>query len=114
MKKLIAWLTKGSKIVKILKYVYAALVAANSAVSGVEHGLDIGGKELPHFLQKVGKYLSICVDVLEKILSWFGVDAYDCRAIANSQMEPEEIEKKIRNVLDEEDADSKQTMLTFQ
>lgn len=114
MKKLIAWLTKGSRIVKILKYVYGALVAANSSLSGIEHGLDVAGKDTPSGISKTEKYLTICIDVIEKILSWFGIDSFECRDIANSQLEPEEVSNKINEVLEEDTSDSRQTTLTFQ
>ena len=113
MKKLIAWLAKGSKIVKILKYIYAALVAANSAVSGIEHGLDVAEKETPKDLQKTSKYLTTCMYALEKILSWFGLDTYLYRDIAQQNLTPEEISARIAEVIDD-DSSSETTMVTLQ
>lgn len=113
MKKLFAWLAKGSRIVKILKYVYGALIAANSSLSGIEHGLDISGKESPKGLQKVSKYIIICVNALEKILSWFGIDTFECRSIANETLEPDELNARISRLIDENDEDAN-TAITFQ
>ena len=113
MKKLIAWLAKGSRIVKILRYVYGALVAVNSSLSGIEHGLDISGKESPSGFQKACKYVVVCVEALEKILSWFGIDTFECRSIANEQLDPEELSKRIAALSDDKNEDPN-TAITFQ
>ena len=112
MKKLIAWLAKGSKITKLLEKIYGALVVSYSTLDGLENGLGYVNKDIPEKMQKASGYLSLCIGALEKILGWFGIDKFERASIANQDMDIEKLSKEFDELLDEGGNDK--TALTFE
>lgn len=79
MKKLLTWLSKGSKIIKVFTYIYSGLVVAKSAISSALAALkevkpDLDSK-IVDILQQVVDYMDVAIDAIEKVLDWFGIDA---------------------------------------
>jgi len=86
MKKLITWLSKGSKVVKVLKYIYRALIIANRTVEGGQHGAEEA--EVPEkYIEKISttqKYLEVAIEYLGIILGWFGVSETEKGALSGN------------------------------
>ena len=84
MKKLIAWMSKGSKIVKILKYIYKALIIANNTVSGSESGAEEAGlsNNITEKISTTKKYLEVALEYLGVIMNWLGISEIEREAIA--------------------------------
>lgn len=76
MKKIIAFLTKGSKIRNILIYVYRGLVVGKAAfVAGFE-ALKVERPEDKAYakLENIPEYLDAAAKAVKTILGWIGVD----------------------------------------
>lgn len=84
MKKLIAWLSKGSKITKILKYVYKALIIANNTAAGSESGAEQAGvsDKVTEKISSVKKYLEVAIEYLGVVMGWLGISEIEREAIA--------------------------------
>lgn len=84
MKKLIAWLSKGSKITKILKYIYKALIIANGVVGGGAQGAEEAGisQDVTEKISTTKKYIEVAIEYLGVILGWLGVSSTERDAIA--------------------------------
>lgn len=79
MKKIIAFLTKGSKIRNILIYVYRGLVVGKAAfVAGFE-ALKVERPEDKAYakLENIPEYLDAAAKAVKTILGWIGVDERD-------------------------------------
>ena len=113
MKKIIAWMTRGSKIVKVIEKIYKALVFSYSTLDGIETGFVTIDKEVPEKLEETNKYLSLCISALEKILEWFGISRFERASIANQNMNIETFKQELNALLDEDSTESK-TALTFE
>jgi len=96
MKKLIAWLSKGSKILKILKRVYRALIIADGVIGGTADGLNEAevNNKISDKMNSTHSYLSVALKWIGTILDWFGVSAIEREAIAREALTetPEEID----------------------
>jgi len=104
MKKLIAWLTKGSKVVKILKKIYKALLIADSTISAGQAVMNenniVSDKITPEKISLAKKYVSLTIKYLGIVLSWFGVSAEERAAVENAEVQsPEDIEAEIERDL---------------
>lgn len=84
MKKLIAWLSKGSKITKILKYIYKALIIANNTVDGGESGAAEAGvsDKITEKISTVKKYIEVALEYLGVVMGWLGISDIEREAIA--------------------------------
>lgn len=87
MKKLIAWMSKGSKIVKILKYIYKALIIASNTVSGSESGVEQAGisDKVTEKISSAKKYLEVAIEYLGVVMKWLGVSEIEREAIAREK-----------------------------
>lgn len=76
MKKIIAFLTKGSKIRNILIYVYRGLVVADAAFQAGFAALKIERPEDKVYakLEGIPEYLETAAKAVRTILEWMGVD----------------------------------------
>lgn len=79
MTKLIAWLTKGTKIVRILTYIYRGLAVGSASLEAAilklkEIQPDLGEKWFD-LLLSILEYMKIALEAVEKVLVWLGVDA---------------------------------------
>lgn len=91
MKKLIAWLSKGTKIVKILKQIYKALTIASSAVTTGETVAEQTGvvnQETVDKISGIKEYIDLALEYLGKIMGWLGITAEERAAIAKSAEKP--------------------------
>jgi len=89
MKKLIAWLTKSSKIVRILTYVYRGLVVAQAAYRPAIEKLkelqpDLGVYDI---LDQIGDYIDVATKAVKTILDWLGADTDEIKAKAIEEAE---------------------------
>lgn len=75
MKKLIAFLTKNSKIRKILIYVYRGLVVAKAAFVAGFDALKVERPEDKAYakLENIPEYLETAAKAVKTILMWLGV-----------------------------------------
>ena len=107
MKKLITWLSKGTKIIKILTYLYTGLVVAKSAIASaletlteVKPDLD---QKVVEILQQVVEYVGVAADAIKKVLEWFGVDtkAIDVKASNKDELSAQlkEESQKLKELL---------------
>ena len=113
MKKLVAWLMKGTRIVKILKYIYKTVVIVNNSLIGISTGLAQADKTVPTKLEDTCKYLNICANALARVLSWLGFSgASERAAFVNEPMTTEILEKELNELLEE--GDKVESSLTFQ
>ena len=87
MKKLITWLTKGTKIVKILKQIYKALTIASSAVGTGETVAEQTGvvnQEAAEKISGIKEYIDLALEYLGDIMGWLGVSSEERALIARS------------------------------
>ena len=85
MKKIIAFLTKGSKIRNILIYVYRGLVVGKAAfVAGFE-ALKVERPEDKAYakLENIPEYLDAAAKAVKTILGWIGVDERDIQELVD-------------------------------
>lgn len=78
MKKLLTWLSKGSKVIKILTYLYSGLSVVKAAVSAglaqfKEDKPDVDESKYKFMLQAL-EYVGLAISALDTLLDWFGVD----------------------------------------
>lgn len=76
MKKIIAWFTKGTKIVRILTYIYKGLIIASAGFDAAVEKFKKQFEDASFIptLDTISEYMAVAIDALEKILEWFGVD----------------------------------------
>lgn len=101
MKKLITWLTKGSKVSRILKYIYKALIIAKSTVNGAADGTaeaEISDK-IVEKISTAGRYIDVATKYLAIIMSWFGISAEERDVLASEALSPEEIERNCNEII---------------
>ena len=85
MKKLIAFLTKGSKIRNILIYVYRGLVVGKAAfVAGLE-ALKVERPDDKAYakLENIPEYLDVAAKSIKTILTWIGVGEVDIQELVD-------------------------------
>ena len=85
MKKIIAFLTKGSKIRNILIYVYRGLVVGKAAfVAGFE-ALKVERPEDKAYakLENIPEYLDAAAKAVKTILGWIGVSDRDIQDLVD-------------------------------
>ncbi len=91
MKKLITWLTKGSKVTRILKYIYQALVIANKTATGVIEGINeaevSSADKINTKISDTQNYLTMAIEYLGIILGWFGITVSEKDVIDNTNEE---------------------------
>ena len=103
MKKLITWLTKGSKVTRILKYIYQALVIANKTATGVIEGINeaevSSADKINTKISDTQDYLTMAIEYLAAwmklslpeylgiILGWFGITVSEKDVIDNTNEE---------------------------
>ena len=110
MKKLLSFLTKGSKIKRILTYLYRGLVVVKAAF---ESGFDALKKEKPEDksydkFTGVSKYLDVAIKAVGIILGWIGVDVDSLYLDARTEASTLNSKKKGASTIDKaiEDLDS--------
>ncbi len=88
MKKIITWFTKGSKIKRILKYIYQALVISSKMMSGGVEGVVeahvTSAEKVTEKITSAQKYVDLAIEYLGVILGWFGISVAEREAIARS------------------------------
>ena len=107
MKKLLAWLSKGSKIVKVIQQIYKALVIASSTVSTGETVAAETGVVPVEKISSIKQYLDIALEYLGKIMEWLGISAEDREAFKRSLLAdaptaretPEQIKEAIDKIV---------------
>ena len=107
MKKLLTWLSKGSKIIKIVQQIYKALVIASSAVGAGETAANETGLIPENTVEKIStvkQYIDIALEYLGKIMEWFGISAEEREAFKRSLLAdgsketPEQIKAEIAKI----------------
>jgi len=97
MKKLLTWISKGSKVIKILTYLYTGLNVVKAAISaGVEQFKedkpDVDESKYK-FMGQALEYIGLAISALDTLLDWFGIDAKSIEAAEpkdlNAQLEAE-------------------------
>ena len=88
MKKLIAWLSKGTKIVNVLKQIYKALAIASSAVTAGETVVEQTGVVSVEKVSAIKEYIDLALEYLGKIMGWLGISAEERDLIAKSAEKP--------------------------
>lgn len=89
MKKIIAWLTKGTKIVRILTYIYKGLIIASAGFNAAVEKLKVQFEDASFIptLDIISEYMGVAIDALEKILEWLGVDTERVASEARQEAE---------------------------
>ena len=111
MKKLIAWLSKGTKIVKIIQQIYKALVIASSTVSTGETVANQTGLVPENTAEKISAvkgYIDLALEYLGKIMEWLGISAEEREAFKRSLLAdaptaretPEQIKAEIAKIVE--------------
>ena len=109
MKRIIRWILKGSRITKLLLWVYRALTIAKNSVSGVLAGInDAGlGNKIPDKVSSTEQYLNTSVQVIGNILNWFGVSEQQRNlALKYENMTPEIFKEEVEKLIKEENKDN--------
>lgn len=102
MKKLIAWLSKGSKITQVLKHIYQALVIAKNLISGSESGIIEAGISSNKVTEKINftqRYIELALKYLNIILGWLGISLEEREAIARSTNNEMELDRQLANLV---------------
>lgn len=84
MKKFFAWLTKSSKIVRILTYIYRGLVVAQAAYKPAIDKLKELQPDLGVFdiLDQIGEYIDVAAKAVKTVLDWLGANTEEIKAKA--------------------------------
>lgn len=108
MKKILTWLSKGSKIIKILQQIYKALVIANSTIETSETIVQNTGIVSEDTAQKISEtksYIEIALEYIGKIMGWFGISTEERDAFARAietavvKAPPAEIRNDLENIV---------------
>lgn len=88
MKKLLAWLSKGTKIVNVLKQIYKALAIASSTVATGETVAEQTGVISAEKVSAIKEYIDLALEYLGKVMGWLGISAEERDLIAKSAEKP--------------------------
>ena len=109
MKRIVRWIFKGSRISKLLLWVYRALTIAKNSLSGVVAGVNSAGlgDKIPNKISNTEQYLSTSVEVLETVLDWFGVSQQQRNlALKYENMTPDIYKEEVEKLIKEENKDN--------
>lgn len=77
-KKIIAWITKGTKITNIFTYIYQGCFIILSSLTALKESvITVNNKKLNKYVDIISTiidYLQTAVDGIETVLSWLGID----------------------------------------
>lgn len=115
MSKFFTWLTKGTKILRILTYLYRGLVVATKSLEAAIIALkevkpDLSEKTV-YILSSILEYMKIALEAVEKILVWLGVDTErEAKEAVGEAAEGEDVAERGAKTLDQLTKDLKEEL----
>jgi phage-related protein len=94
IKKIITWVTKGTKITNIFKYVYQGCFIILSTLIGLKDSIiEVNNEKINKYVDIISTiidYLQAATSGVETVLSWLGLDVEKESAEIIKAMESEE------------------------